>query len=163
MKILTLCSMLAWLTFGCLNAFANPQGDYKHQIANVLDKLHQRAAQADWKGYFELYTDEAIFIGTDAAETWTLQEFKQYARPAFDNGTGWTYKPATRHIYLGPQQQVAWFDELLNNDTLGVTRGTGVLVRQGNTWKIAQYHLAIPVPNALADDIAGQIKQFSQP
>ena len=160
MKILAIGILLACLS---LPAPGNPLNDNQQQVWAVLDKLHQRAAQADWEGYFSLYTDNAIFIGTDASEIWTQQEFKQYAKPAFDNGTGWTYTPTSRHIYLGPDEQVAWFDELLSNQGLGVTRGTGVLIKQNNTWKIAQYHLAIPVPNALADDVTRQIKAFSQP
>lgn len=160
MKILATGILLACLS---LPAPGNPLNNKQQQVGTVLDKLHQRAAQADWEGYFSLYTDDAIFIGTDASETWTQQEFKQYAKPAFDNGTGWAYTPTSRHIYLSPDEQVAWFDELLSNQSLGVTRGTGVLIKQNNTWKITQYHLAIPVPNALADNITRQIKQFSQP
>jgi ketosteroid isomerase-like protein len=34
----------------------------------VLDALHARASAADFDGYFELYTDDAVFLGTDATE-----------------------------------------------------------------------------------------------
>jgi hypothetical protein len=49
---------------------------------------------------------------------------------------------------------VAWFDELLDNKKLGETRGTGVLVKQNGEWKVSQYHLTIPIPNALASSVA---------
>ena len=55
-----------------------------------------------------------------------------------------------RHIDFSPDKSVAWFDELLTNENLGLTRGTGVLVRSGDAWLITQYHLTIPVPNELA-------------
>lgn len=132
--------------------------DNKHQIEKVLDALHERASTADYEGYFSLYAPSATFIGTDAGEVWTVEAFKAYAKPHFDKGTGWTYLPRDRHIYFSPDENVAWFDELLDNEKLGVTRGTGVLIRVGALWKVSQYHLTIPVPNALASDVANQIK-----
>lgn len=135
--------------------------DDRHQAVNsVLDALHHNAAIANFTGYFDLYSDEAVFIGTDASEVWEMDEFKAYAKPHFDQGRGWTYVARDRHIYFSQHGHVAWFDELLDNASLGETRGTGVLVKEGDKWKIAQYHLTIPIPNALADDIAGQIKAF---
>lgn len=135
--------------------------DDRHQAVNsVLDALHNNAAIANFTGYFDLYSDEAVFIGTDASEVWEMDEFKAYAKPHFDQGRGWTYVARDRHIYFSQHGHVAWFDELLDNASLGETRGTGVLVKEGDKWKIAQYHLTIPIPNALADDIAGQIKAF---
>jgi hypothetical protein len=41
---------------------------------------------------------------------------------------------------------------------LGRCRGTGVLRRVGGVWKIEQYHLAIPIPNALADEGVKRIR-----
>ena len=75
-----------------------------------------------------------------------------------DRGKGWTYHPKTRNVYFSPNQDVAWFDELLDNESLGETRGTGVLIKEEGRWKITQYHLTIPIPNALADSVAKQIK-----
>ncbi|WP_232368330.1 nuclear transport factor 2 family protein [Alteromonas sp. MB-3u-76] len=129
------------------------------QVSGVLDKLHSQASQANFTEYFNLYAPDAVFIGTDADEVWSISEFKAYAKPHFDKGTGWTYLPRDRHIYFSPDHQVAWFDELLDNKKLGETRGTGVLIKTDNQWKISQYHLTIPIPNNLATDIAEQIKK----
>ncbi len=63
-----------------------------------------------------------------------------------------------RHTYVSPDGQTAWFDELLDNDSYGVTRGTGVLTRLAGRWHLAQYHLTIPVPNSLAKDLADRIR-----
>jgi hypothetical protein len=41
----------------------------------------------------------------------------------------------------------AWFDEDLRGERLGAARGSGVLVRAGGRWTIAQYNLALTVPN----------------
>ena len=141
------------------SVFAN---DDARKVGSVIDNLHHMAATANFDGYFDLYSDNAVFIGTDASEVWSVDEFKAYAKPHFDKGTGWTYHPRNRHIYFSSDNNVAWFDELLDNESLGETRGTGVLIKVGDTWKISQYHLTIPVPNSIADDVADLIKQANK-
>ncbi|RDV24810.1 protein with SnoaL 3 domain, NTF 2 superfamily [Alteromonas aestuariivivens] len=152
MRIITILLLI-------LGGFAH--ASERERVGETLDKLHQYAAQADWHRYFDLYHPDATFIGTDASETWTIGEFKSYAKPVFNNGKGWTYEPQNRHIYFSPDGKVAWFDEMLSNASYGVTRGTGVLTLEEGAWKIRQYHLTIPIPNTLATDIAADIKAFS--
>mgnify|MGYP006236141879 CR=1 FL=1 len=132
--------------------------DNRERVNQTLDALHHNASIADMDEYFNLYHDTAVFIGTDASEVWNKEAFKAYAKPHFDKGKGWTYHPKTRNVYFSPNQDVAWFDELLDNESLGETRGTGVLIKEEGRWKITQYHLTIPIPNALADSVAIQIK-----
>ena len=167
-------TITAILLLSCVNTVAaevltsttQPHSDTKVQplledeikVNKVLDSLHQFASDANFDSYFSLYSDNAIFIGTDASEVWTKSAFKAYAQPHFSKGRGWTYTPHSRHIYFSNNRDVAWFDELLDNDSLGVTRGTGVLILENHKWKVSQYHLTIPVPNALADSVAEQIK-----
>ena len=57
-----------------------------------------------------------------------------------------------------PDGATAFFDERLDNDALGETRGSGVLVREDGGWKVAQYDLSIPIPNALADSVVAVIR-----
>lgn len=135
-----------------------------------LDELHQTASSAISIGsaafdkYFACFAPNGVFIGTDAGERWSVEQFKAYAKPLFEVKKGWTYvpRPGTRHVEISPDGNTAWFDELLDNAKYGVTRGTGVLVRSGTadtgTWLIAQYHLTIPVPNELADRVSKMIK-----
>lgn len=137
------------------NVSANTNRDLVNQ---TLDALHHNASVADFDAYFNLYHDSAVFIGTDASEVWNKEAFKAYAKPHFDKGKGWTYHPRDRHVYFSPDKNVAWFDELLDNKGLGETRGTGVLIKTGSDWKLTQYHLTIPIPNALANAVAEQIK-----
>ncbi|WIO75067.1 nuclear transport factor 2 family protein [Porticoccaceae bacterium LTM1] len=133
----------------------------EEHVSIVLDNFHKAASEAHGGKYFDLLTEEAVFIGTDASERWSKKEFEAFAKPYFDQGKGWTYTSTSRHIYLSQDQQTAWFDEMLDNENYGVCRGTGVLVKTEGGWKIAQYHLVIPVPNELAKNLVEQIRQPS--
>ncbi|MBV8656817.1 MAG: nuclear transport factor 2 family protein [Burkholderiales bacterium] len=146
-------SFLLALVLG-MKAHAAPVDD----IGQVLDRFHAAASAAQFDTYFGLFAPDGVFIGTDASERWTVDAFKAYAKPHFDKGQGWTYLPHDRHIDLAPDGQHAWFDELLDNKGFGTCRGTGVLRKIGGAWKVEQYHLTIPVPNALADDVAKMIR-----
>lgn len=127
-------------------------------VAAVLDSFHAAAVTADGDTYFELLTDNAIYIGTDVAERWTVDEFRSFAEPFFDSGRGWTYTATERHVDLAPDGTVAWFDEILWNEGYGTCRGTGVLLLTEAGWRIAQYHLTFPIPNALAKEFTAKIK-----
>jgi hypothetical protein len=147
----------------CLAACAPADADHAEAtqaVAAVLDALHQHAAAADEEAYFALFAPDGVFFGTDAGERWTVEQFRAYAHARFATGRGWTYvlRDGTRHVVFDPAGQVAWFDELLDNANYGLTRGTGVLRQVDGAWKIAQYHLTIPVPNALADSLVRMIR-----
>lgn len=137
-------------------------GNSTQDVSKVLDDLHLAAAKADGEVYFNLFHPDAIYIGTDASETWTLEQFKSFAKPYFDQGKGWLYTPTERKITLSERGNTAWFVELLWNEKYGQSRGTGVLVKEANGWKVAQYHLTFPIPNELAKEITQQIKQHNQ-
>lgn len=129
------------------------------RVAQTLNDFHQAAAQAEGKRYFDHFAPEAIFLGTDATERWTLAEFKAFAQPYFEQGKGWTYLVKSRHVYFSHDRNTAWFDEMLENESYGVCRGSGVLIKIDGVWKIAQYNLSIPIPNALAKQVVGMIMQ----
>lgn len=135
-----------------------PAPDPVHDVAATLDRFHAAAARADGDAYFALFAPEAVFLGTDAGERWDLAQFRAFALPYFQQGKGWTYVPSNRHVQLSPQGDVAWFDEILNNSAYGVCRGSGVLRRVDGHWLVCQYHLTIPVPNALAKEIVKLIR-----
>jgi uncharacterized protein (TIGR02246 family) len=136
--------------------------DPVRDIASVLDRFHAAAARADGEAYFGLFARDAVFIGTDASERWSLAQFRAYAEPFFAQGKGWTYRPRERHVTLTTQACacIAWFDELLDSASYGTSRGTGVMVLEDGHWKVAQYALTFPVPNDLADGITRSIKAF---
>jgi ketosteroid isomerase-like protein len=127
------------------------------RIGSMIDDWHQAAAVADEQRYFGHFAPEGVFMGTDATERWTVAEFRVWAKPHFDKKKAWSFKAHDRHIAFSGDGATAWFDELLDTPNLGPCRGSGVVVRIGNDWKIAQYNLSIPIPNALADSVVKQI------
>ena len=130
----------------------------KKAINTTLDDWHLAATEANFERYFMHFTgDSAIFMGTDATERWTVAEFKPWAKPYFDDGQAWDFTPVERHVYLSDNAQTAWFDESLDTPNLGPARGSGVLVKQAETWKIAHYNLSIPIPNAIVDTVVQQV------
>lgn len=137
-----------------------PAQSREAEAAAVIDALHSAAARADGPAYFALFTPDARFIGTDATERWTLAEFRAYAEPHFARGQGWTYVPVERTVTVAPIACacIAWFDEVLENEAYGVTRGSGVLRRTRSGWKIEQYVLSFAVPNARATDVVEAIR-----
>ncbi|MFK8013340.1 MAG: nuclear transport factor 2 family protein [Marinicellaceae bacterium] len=141
------------------NFVSSKNSDLKlHTINATLDTLHLAASKADSKTYFDLFTDNAYFIGTDVSEYWNINDFKVFAKPYFDKGQGWTYVTRSRQVELNESENVAWFHEILDNQSYGTTRGTGVLILVNNQWKISQYHLTIPIPNEMAKEITAKIK-----
>src|SRR6185369_6776907 len=134
--------LLSLPLLGIARVHASAAADEANQ---VLDRFHRAASGAKFDEYFDLFAPDGIFIGTDAGERWTVDEFKAYAKPYFDKGRGWTYVAVERHVNVASDDRHASFDELLDNRDLGRCRGTGVLRRVGGVWKIEQYHLTIPV------------------
>ena len=131
-------------------------------IAGVLDAWHAAAAAADEEKYFSCFTPDAVFLGTDASERWTRDEFRKWAHPYFAKGKAWSFRATARWISFAPDRIVAWFDEALETPNLGPCRGSGVLVATPAGWKIAQYNLSIPIPNDLADEFKRRIEDYER-
>ena len=120
----------------------------------LLDGLHRDAHEGNFQTYFARYIPDAIFLGTDKTERWTIEEFKTYAKPAFADGHGWTYRVIERN-WEG-DGDVRWFDEILFNEKLGHCRGTGIVKLIDNEWKIAHYSLTMLIPNEIAAEVGSQ-------
>ena len=151
---------IGWLV--TFSAAAGDHGGATKAIDGVLNSFHQAASDADGDLYFSLFAEGAIFMGTDATERWTVEEFKAFAEPYFSEGRGWTYTKTERHVYVSVDGETAWFDEMLWNEKYGTCRGTGVLVLTEDGWRIAQYNLTFPIPNHLSPEITARIKEFEQ-
>jgi ketosteroid isomerase-like protein len=128
-------------------ADAAEKGSAELEIRRALDDFHAAAAAADEARYFAHFTRDAVFLGTDATERWTLAAFRAFAHPFFARGKAWSFTPVRRSVTVMDGGSAAFFDEDLATPNLGPARGTGILQRQGGDWKIAQYNLAITVPN----------------
>ena len=124
----------------------------KETINQTLDNWHKAAAEAKFEAYFSYFTNDAIFIGTDATENWTMPQFKTFAKPFFDRGRAWNFKVLERNIYTDKTQKIVWFDELLDTQ-MKICRGSGVLIKVKNEWKIKHYVLSTTIPNEKINEV----------
>jgi len=138
----------------------NINADDQRHIDTLLNGLHQDAHEGNFDSYFDRYSSDAVFLGTDKTERWTIQEFKSYAKPAFSDGHGWTYKVIERN-WEG-NGDTRWFDEILFNEKLGHCRGTGVIQLINNEWKIAHYALTMLIPNEIAAEVGRQSQKVEK-
>ena len=135
----------------------------EQELGTVLDDFHDAASKSDFARYCSHWTSVSVFLGTDATERWVGEDFKDFAKPYFDKGKGWTYHPHDRHITMGSDEDRAFFDELLDNDKLGLCRGSGCAKKIKGEWKILQYNLSIPVPNDKAERVVSVIRAEAPP
>jgi hypothetical protein len=145
------------LVFGALLLAGLVRAESAQEQGRVLDSFHQAAATADLADYLALLTQEMVFLGTDGSERWQGQEFRDFVSDNFSAGRGWQYSSVQRRITVSPDARTAWFDETLHNDALGQCRGSGVMLKTSEGWKIAQYNLSVPVPNAMVQQVVADI------
>lgn len=131
----------------------------KTAINEVLDAWHKAAAAADFNAYFSKMTDDAIFIGTDATENWKNKDFKAFSKPYFDKGKAWSFTALERNVFISEYGDIAWFDELLDTQ-MELCRGSGVLKKENDTWKISHYVLSIAIPNDNVKEVV-KLKQLN--
>lgn len=128
-------------------------------INKFLNNWHLAASKADENIFFSSMASNGIYIGTDATERWTRDEMQIWSKKYFDRGSAWDFKPIERKINFSSDRKTAWFNETLNT-WMGVCRGSGILIKSGESWKIQQYHLSVTVPNDL---IEGFVKLVGAP
>lgn len=124
----------------------------KIEINALLDNWHKAAADANMTVYFDAMSNDAIYIGTDATENWTIDKFKTFAKPFFDRGKAWNFKVISRNVYSNTEENYAWFDELLNTQ-MKICRGSGILRKENGQWKIVHYVLSMTVPNDNTNEV----------
>ena len=130
-------------------------------VARTLDDFHDAASKGDEARYFAILPEDAVFLGTDATERWTGAHFKKFALPYFERGPAWTYVPLRRWITVGAGESLAWFDEVLDNQSYGECRGSGVMELRDGKWVLRQYNLTVPVPNELMRSVVDRIRAFA--
>lgn len=168
MKIFSVPTLFFFFSFALVSSSCHwiqggvPVEQKTEKIIDLLTKFHRAASEAKFDEYFDSFGSDAIFIGTDANERWTVDQFKAYVAPHFAKGKGWTYTATARHISFPQQSEsVGYFDEILKSESYGVARGSGVVVKEPKGWKIVQYNLSFPIPNDLAKKMTDEIKLFS--
>lgn len=122
----------------------------------ALDAFHAAAARADAPALLERFAQDGVFLGTDATERWQGGAFRAFLAARFADGRGWSMRSVRRAVTL--HGDTAWFDEDLAHARLGPLRGSGVLLRDaGGAWRVAQYNLALTVPNERFEAVAAAI------
>lgn len=120
-------------------------------INKLMDAWHHAAAVADEDTFFGIMTPDGIYLGTDASERWLRDEMKEWAKKYFERETAWAFTAHDRQVYLSSNGQIAWFEELLDT-WMGPCRGSGVLQKTPEGWKIRHYNLAVAVANDVVND-----------
>lgn len=138
--------LLSTLALFSVSGLAQKQTAEKQNINLLLDNWHKAAAEGNFNNYFNTMSDESIFIGTDATENWDKKAFQDFAKPYFDKGKAWDFKPLQRNIFFSKDGKTAWFNELLDT-WMKICQGSGVLVKENGVWKIKHYVLSVTVPN----------------
>ena len=147
MKLSKIYGLLIVILFSCKNnEVIQPESEIKSDIDVNLNLWHNAAAEASFEDYFRLMTNDAVFIGTDATENWQLDTFKSFSKPYFDKGKAWSFKALERNIYLSDDKKLAWFDELLDTQ-MELCRGSGIIEKTVDGWKVKHYVLSIAIPN----------------
>lgn len=128
-------------------------------INTFLDAWHHAAAVADEAAYFNAMDSGSVYLGTDPEEFWSKQAFRDWAKPQFAKGTAWDLRPFGRHVTVARSGEIAWFDEKLKwfdtrlNTWMEGLRGTGVVRRTSQGWRVAQYNLTMELPNDRLGDV----------
>lgn len=133
----------------------------EQKMNNLLENWHEAAAEANYDRYFSLMAEESVFIGTDPTENWNKKEFMEWSKPYFDKGKAWSFSTLDRNIFFAEDGEIAWFDELLDTQ-MGICRGSGVAVREGDDWKIKHYVLSIAIPNENVDAVTSLKAAFDK-
>jgi len=116
------------------------------ELNAVMDNWHLSAAIADEDVFFNSMDSNAVYLGTDPKERWLKHEFEVWAMPYFQRDTAWAFKSYNRFWDFSENGDIAWFDELLETH-MGICRGSGVMKKYDDGWKIKQYNLALTLPN----------------
>jgi ketosteroid isomerase-like protein len=132
-------------------------------IARELDDFHDAAARADEARYFAHFSNDAVFLGTDATERWDVAAFRAFAHPHFAAGKAWSFHATRRAITVSGDGHFGYFDEDLATEKLGPARGSGVVVLRDGGWKIAQYNLAVVVPNERFAELRALLERPAAP
>ncbi len=143
------------LLFVCQTAFGQSEVS---TVNTFMDNWHLAAATANAFVFFDSMEENATYIGTADHERWTKSEFIAFAKPYFDKGKAWDFKPYDRDVHVTSDGEHAWFSELLTT-WMGVCRGSGVLHKTSTGWKIDQYHLSVTVPNEIIKDFISLVEK----
>lgn len=154
--LIACCALL--LSLGALAQTVDADVALKQQVNAFVDEWHDDAAHARL-AYFDKIASDGVYIGTDKTELWHRDQFKQWASRFFERKSAWAFKATQRNVYLSPDRQFIWFDELLDTQ-MGVCQASGVIRKSAKGFEIEHYQLSIAVPNGVASKVSAAIKEF---
>ena len=133
-----------------------PDSAYRKQVNAFIDEWHDDAANARL-AYFDKIAPNGIYIGTDKTELWNREQFKAWAKRFFERKSAWSFKSVKRNIYMSPDKNFIWFDELLDTQ-MGPCQASGVIRKTAKGFEIEHYQLSIAIPNEVADKVTKLVK-----
>jgi hypothetical protein len=121
--------------------------EHQKEIDLALNSWHQAAATANEDAFYGFMTKDCIYLGTDPSEKWYRDELREWAAFAFERDVAWAFHPFDREIYFAKDGLTAWFDEKLRTEKMGECRGSGVVIKTEEGWKLKHYNLSVTILN----------------
>ncbi len=115
-------------------------------LDTLMNQWHRDAGTANYTNYFDFMSENFVFLGTAPGERWDKEKFSTFAKPYFEKGKAWDFKPHDRVWMSSKDTTIAWFDEDLDTWMRGC-RGSGILLNTNGTWKIVYYNLTVLIEN----------------
>jgi hypothetical protein len=136
-----------WILF-IITAFGFTMSNDKQYAKqnDIIDAWHKAASSANFETFFDVMTDDFIYLGTAPGERWNKTEFGAFCKPYFDKGQAWDFKPSNRIWSKGNSKKIIWFTEDLDTWMKGC-RGSGIMIKQKGKWKLAYYNLSVLIEN----------------
>jgi hypothetical protein len=147
------------LLFAGLAHAASADPTLVKQVDAFVDGWHDDAAHARM-AYFDKIAADGVYIGTDRGELWQRDAFRDWARKYFEGRkSAWRFRATRRNVYASADGKLIWFDELLETPNMGHCMASGVIRRTAKGFEIVHYQLSMAVPNEIADQVTGLVKQ----
>ncbi len=115
-------------------------------LDSLVNQWHRAAGESNFEQYFNFMDSSFVFLGTAPEERWSKQAFASFSKPYFDQGKAWDFTPSNRYWNFSTDTTIVWFDEDLATWMEGC-RGSGILMKSNNEWKIVYYNLTVLIEN----------------
>jgi len=130
-------------------------------INTTLDTWHKSSGEVKFGPFINSLAADAVILGADREERWDKNHSDKFSEQYFNPKYAWNYTYQNRHIHFNTDSTTAWFDETFKINTK-FFRGTGVLSKVDNDWKISQYSLSMLTPyQEVKSAIGGKLGQMS--
>lgn len=136
---------VCFICFLCFLFSAGYSQDFK-ALNTQIDQWHRDVAEYRLDDYFESMSEGFVFLGTAPGERWNKEQFLEFCQPYFEKKSTWDFKPSNRNWTIDEKRGYAWFDEDLDT-WMEDCRGSGILRKEGEEWKIIYYNLTVLIEN----------------